>query len=317
MSDIINLTTESPKLQYIQTEFSYNPMRRWVARWIDTIILIFVYASFFLVGAFIMSKYFWNEYTYLLNNSEQYNNLFLNIIVSLILVLPCLYYPLSLKFFGQTVGQKIVSLKLVTINDNKPSFWRIVGRMMCNQIPVSELISTIMVFVREDKKSLYDLICKTKNIQFKTQKNILAKSIIAIISCLAAVVLGFFGLYYFFQAVPMPKVNIKPVEINASIGYEIVVIEKNYYQPELTNGFVIINEPTETKQIEVSKILIQRYSYGTYQLYNSKSNIREIIRDWKPYTEATGFVGTLNHYQGMSPVILGGTSSNISSIEVK
>jgi uncharacterized RDD family membrane protein YckC len=309
--------TKPPKLQNIQNEFSYNPMRRWVAKWVDGIILIFIYASFFLIIAFIMSRYFWNDYSYILNNSEKYNNPFLNVAISLVLLLPCLYYPFGVRLFGQTLGQKIVSLKLVTIDGNQPSFWRIVGRMLCNQIPVSELISIVMIFTREDKKSLYDLICKTKNIQFKTQKNILAKSIIAIASCLVAIVLGFFGLYYFVQAVPMPKVDIKSVEINRVVGYEIIQVEKNYYQPDLKDGFIIIYEPTETKQTEVGKILIERYGYGTYHLYGPKSNIKELLRDWKPYYDATESVGALNYYESLAPTIFGGKGSNTTSIEIK
>jgi uncharacterized RDD family membrane protein YckC len=314
----IKLPTTSKYIEHNQSEFSYNPLQRWVARWVDVIISIFVYILFLIIPVYIMSKYYWNEFTYFINNSdsEQFNNPGVSILFSIILLTPSLYYPLSIKIFGQTIGQKIASLKLVTINDKKPSFWRIVGRMLCNLIPASEFISLFMVLLRKDKKSLFDVICKTKNIQYKTQKHILAKSIASVILCHVAIILGFVGLFYFFQAVPVPKINIKPIEINQTIGYEIIQIEKMVYNDELKEGFIIINDPTEAKQIEISKILMQKYGYGVYNYYGPNSDIKEVLRDWKTIQEAIDVVGTLNYFDGTEPAIYGGSESNSTRIVI-
>jgi purine-cytosine permease-like protein len=104
-----------------------------------------------------------------------------NVALFVMLLLPFLYYTLTIKYLDQTLGQKVNSLKLLTVEDKKPSTLRIIARMFSNWIPFSSDFSVFSVSLREDKKSAYDLICSMKVIQFQNQKNLVLKSVLCTI----------------------------------------------------------------------------------------------------------------------------------------
>lgn len=161
----------------LNKEFEYNPLRRWSARYFDSIIVVctmFGVVVMFTLGLLKMNP----ELQKLEFDSLPFNIQFLYYVLVLI---PLLYYPLMPVFFGQTLGQKINSLKILTLDNEQPSFWRLLLRTISNLIPMSEVISGITILTRDDKKSLYDLISKTKTVEYKTQKHLTLKSILSIV----------------------------------------------------------------------------------------------------------------------------------------
>jgi uncharacterized RDD family membrane protein YckC len=159
-----------------QGEFAYNPFRRWSARIIDSFIsTILVFGFGFLI--IVVTQYFAPTLKNVANPPEL--PLFTNITLFLLLLIPFLYYTLTIKYLDQTLGQKVNSLKLLTNDGQKPNSIRIILRMLCNWIPFSSDFSVFSVFLREDKKSAYDIICSTKVIQFQNQKNLVLKAALA------------------------------------------------------------------------------------------------------------------------------------------
>lgn len=82
--------------------------------------------------------------------------------------------PLFLK--GQTIGKKVFKLKIVTIDeseiDYKVMFFReAVCRILIRNLSLglSDIISCIIMIIREDNKTLADVFAKTKVIDLKEE----------------------------------------------------------------------------------------------------------------------------------------------------
>ena len=82
--------------------------------------------------------------------------------------------PLFLK--GQTIGKKVFKLKLVTADENeidyKVMFFReAVCRILIRNLSlgVSDIISCIIMIIRDDNKTLADVFAKTKVIDLKEE----------------------------------------------------------------------------------------------------------------------------------------------------
>ena len=82
--------------------------------------------------------------------------------------------PLFLK--GQTIGKKVFKLKIVTADENeidyKVMFFReAVCRILIRNLSlgVSDIISCIIMIIRDDNKTLADVFAKTKVIDLKEE----------------------------------------------------------------------------------------------------------------------------------------------------
>ena len=79
------------------------------------------------------------------------------------------YIVIPLFFKGQTVGKKVFKLQIVKENgeplDTRTMFYREgIGRIFVNfaSLGITVIVSTIIMSLREDKKSLSDILAKTK-----------------------------------------------------------------------------------------------------------------------------------------------------------
>ena len=83
--------------------------------------------------------------------------------------------------------------------------------MLCNLIPIIEIVSIFTVIFRDDRKSVFDLICSTKVVEYKTQKNLIIKSVLSIIlPYIMLAILAYTGLLYLANT--QSKSNITPIQ---------------------------------------------------------------------------------------------------------
>lgn len=75
-----------------------------------------------------------------------------------------LIYALLLAKSGQTPGKRAYDIKVVNDDDTKLSFFKAIARYLLFLFSASIVIGVLTPLMRKDKKTLYDLILKTKEI---------------------------------------------------------------------------------------------------------------------------------------------------------
>lgn len=80
------------------------------------------------------------------------------------------YFTVSVGLFGNTVGKKVVGLKLIKektgeVLTMKDAYWRSMGYLMSSW---TYMIGFILPLFREDKLALHDLLCGTRVVQQDT-----------------------------------------------------------------------------------------------------------------------------------------------------
>jgi uncharacterized RDD family membrane protein YckC len=252
--------------------YNYSIWRRWCSRVIDT------FTQYNLILISLLAAYFIN-FTFKDNSTIVfYNNLAVLILIILVIFL---YIPLMVKVFRQTPGQKIVGLQYNTNNGNNPEFWRILLRELSNLIPLSELISLITILNSNNKKSLYDYICRTTVIKYKQTKLFFLKWLVTIILLISSII----GICIFaFQYMNTHRIPSKfeSIEVNKTEGYEI--LKKNAGNPfgknweRADNAFVIIQgEQSQEKKDVIAKKIPITQEYTMINYYKPESNIRSIL----------------------------------------
>lgn len=71
---------------------------------------------------------------------------------------------------GQTIGKKIMGIAIVTLDNQKPAFFQLIGQRYCSQWVMGMLpfiglplrLLDVMLIFRGDKRCLHDLIARTK-----------------------------------------------------------------------------------------------------------------------------------------------------------
>ena len=81
--------------------------------------------------------------------------------------------------YGQTIGQKLNNLKLLKNDGSKPSSLNIIYRFFIYNLGITTLVSLFTIFIREDKKSITDLVCDNKFVAVDSKKPFVLISTIA------------------------------------------------------------------------------------------------------------------------------------------
>lgn len=119
----------------------------------------------------------------LYNKISRYN--FLMLFLSSIISLCLIYILIPLCFEGRTLGKLMFSLDIVTIDDKKIKYSTLTFRQLCNILCVylgiltfgaSLIICLIYEIVDKKNQSLFDMLFKTKVIEFNKSNNELKES---------------------------------------------------------------------------------------------------------------------------------------------
>ncbi|MDB5246667.1 MAG: hypothetical protein JWQ40_1061 [Segetibacter sp.] len=142
----INITTP----QNIDVEYELGSLGdRMLGTIIDWAVLIaYVILALFLIG--FTGRQFLNGYEWLM----------------VVLVLPLFFYDLlcELLLNGQSVGKKVMGIKVISLNGSQPSFGQYFNRWVFRLIDftiTSNLLALVMVAVTEKKQRLGDVIAGT------------------------------------------------------------------------------------------------------------------------------------------------------------
>jgi uncharacterized RDD family membrane protein YckC len=181
-------------------EYDYSIWLRWCARAVDIGIIYNLLLFIVFLFAYLVFG---------LKLNEVYPIIFNSAFILIVLLTIFLYKPIMVTLFRQSPGQKLCGLQYITINGNKPTFWRILGRQLCELIPYSTIISFVMILVNKEKKqSLYDIICKTTVPKYKHVNNFFIKWFSAFILLNIVLVTGIVFLFiYVFSQLPKSTSN--------------------------------------------------------------------------------------------------------------
>ena len=133
--------------------YKYNPFRRWGALAIDTFFLSLVILPFAFLILGILGY----------SVAQRLIEPGLGIVVYYLLILLISIFGILLRMYyhayfiekeGQTQGQKLMGLRLVTTEGKTPSFKTVALRYLCYLIPYSTIISGIMILCTEQKTKI-------------------------------------------------------------------------------------------------------------------------------------------------------------------
>ena len=108
-----------------------------------------------------------------------YSNLYGNtqVVISTITFLPAMFYSLSSELLldGQTVGKRIMKIKVLSLNGNQPAFSQYLIRWLFRLIDIwisSFLMAIIVITTSEKKQRLGDIVANTTLIKTIPRTNI-------------------------------------------------------------------------------------------------------------------------------------------------